>query len=57
MLLAKIVVCELSSWTTKNDPKSSWNTWHSTKYECSLTTSKLQQIVVKLFSSLHTTYK
>ena len=43
MLLAKIVVC------TKNYPKSSWNTWWSTKCKCSL--SKLQQIVVKLCSS------
>ena len=34
----------------KNDPKSSWNicTWLSMNYEWSLTTSKLEQIVVKL---------
>lgn len=32
-------------------PKSSWNTCRSTKFECSLTTSKLQQIVFKLRSS------
>ena len=51
MLLAKIVVCKLSIVKLqKNHPKSSWNTWRSLKYECNLTTSKLQQILVKLCS-------